>query len=181
MAAPTSKTIVLKNVRLSFPSLFKKAVFDGQETKYEATLLVPKNSAQAKKLQKMAEDFAAEVFGGKEKIPNSLKYTALTDGDTKDYDGYEGMLAFKGGSGQRITIVDRDKTPLVEEDGKPVAGDYVNAVVGFWYSSHPKGGKQILGNLSAIQFVKEGEHFGAGGVNVDEAFDDLGDEDEDEY
>ena len=32
----------LKNVRLSFPSLFHKAKFEGAETKYEATFLLDK-------------------------------------------------------------------------------------------------------------------------------------------
>ena len=34
--------IKLQGVRLSFPSLFRKAVFQGEETKYEATLLLDK-------------------------------------------------------------------------------------------------------------------------------------------
>ena len=175
-----AKTIILKNVRLSFPSLFKKAVYEGEEKKYEATLLIPKESKQAKRLRAAAEEFAEETFG-EGKVPKALKYTCLVDGDTKDYDGYEGMLAFKGGSGKRFPVVDVDKTPLAEEDGRPEAGDYVNAVVSFWYSNHPKGGKQILGNIGAIQFVKEGEHFsGVASVDVDDVFDDISDEDEDE-
>ena len=34
--------IKLQGVRLSFPSLFLKAVFQGEETKYDATLLLDK-------------------------------------------------------------------------------------------------------------------------------------------
>jgi len=34
--------MMLKNVRLSFPSVFKKASFDGNEGKFEATFLVDK-------------------------------------------------------------------------------------------------------------------------------------------
>ena len=36
--------MILKNVRLSFPSLFKKAEFDGVATKFEATFLVDKDN-----------------------------------------------------------------------------------------------------------------------------------------
>lgn len=36
--------ITLKNVRLSFPSLFRKATFNGEETKYEATFLISKET-----------------------------------------------------------------------------------------------------------------------------------------
>ena len=34
----------LKNVRLSFPAIWKKAVFDGAETKFEATFLLNKET-----------------------------------------------------------------------------------------------------------------------------------------
>jgi len=176
------KSITLKNVRLSFPSLWKKAVYEGKEKGFEATFLMPKESPQAKRLETAAKKFAEEKFG-KGKVPKALKYTCLVDGDTKDYDGYEDMLAFKGASTKRFPIVDTDKTPLAEEDGYPEAGDYVNAVISFWYSDHPKGGKQILGNIGAIQFVKEGEHFSSvPKVDVDDVFDDLsGEEEEEDY
>jgi hypothetical protein len=85
-------------------------------------------------------------------------------------------MAFKAGTTRRPTIIDRDKTPLVEEDGKPYAGCYVNAVVDLWYSDHPKGGKQVLGNLLGVQFAKDGEPFGSGAVDVDDEFDDLDDD-----
>ena len=35
--------IIIKNARLSFPSLFKKASFEGKEGKFEATFLIPKS------------------------------------------------------------------------------------------------------------------------------------------
>ena len=174
-----AKDILLKSVRLSFPAMWKKAVFEGVETKFEATFLLEKDSEQAIMIEKAAKDFAVEHFG-EGKVPKSLKYTVIIDGDTKDYDGYENMIAFKGASGKRFPIVDRDNTPLAEEDNKPEAGDYVHAVVGFWYSDHPKGGKQILGNVKAIRFAKEGEKFGVGSVDVDDAFADIGEEDDDE-
>lgn len=170
--------IILKNVRLSFPSLFNKAVFDNKETKFEATFLLHKENdkEQIKKLEAAVEAFAVETFG-KGKVPNSLKRTCLTDGDTKDYDGYGNHIAFKGGSTRRITVLDRDKTPLVESDGKPYAGCYVNASVGLWYSDHPKGGKQILGNVMGVQFFKDGEAFGAGDNNAADDFDEFDDDD----
>jgi hypothetical protein len=36
--------IKLQNVRLSFPSLFQKAVFEGKEGKFEATFLLDKEN-----------------------------------------------------------------------------------------------------------------------------------------
>jgi len=174
-----SKKVMLKNVRLSFPAIFKKAVFESKETKFEATLLLDKDSQATtiEQLEKLIEDFAVEVFG-EGKVPKSLKRTCLIDGDTKDYDGYENHMAFKGAATSRPTIIDRDKSPLVEDDGKPYAGCYVNAQVSLWYSEHPKGGKQILGNLHGIQFYADGDSFGGNHASDVDEFEEFEDEDD---
>lgn len=166
--------VKIENVRLSFPSLFRKAVFNGNETKFEATFLFPKDSANHKKVQKAIDDFIAEKF--QSKPPKGLKITALTDGDTKEYDGYEGMMALKGGSTKRPLVIDKDKSALTEDDERLYAGCYVNAIVEFWYSDHPLGGKQILGNLLGVQFYKDGEAFSDGvSASVDD-FDEVEDD-----
>jgi hypothetical protein len=163
--------ITVNNVRLSFPSLFKKSVFDGVETKFEATFLIAKDSPTHKQVTKAIDAFVEEKFAGK--TPKGLKITAYKDGDEKEYDGYEGMMALKAGTTKRPMVIDADKTPLVEDDNKPYAGCYVNAILEFWYSDHPKGGKQILGNLVAVQFAREGVAFGNGtSVSVDD-FEDV--------
>jgi hypothetical protein len=168
--------IRIDNARLSFPSLFKKATFNGQETKYEATLLVPKGSPQHKKIQAHIDAFIQEKFQGK--VPKGLKITCFSDGDEKDYDGYEGMMAFKGSSNKRIPVIDKQKNPVAEEDDVVYPGCFVNTIVDVWFSDHPLGGKQILGNLAAVQFAKDGEAFGSGGANLDD-FDTLDDDDDD--
>lgn len=172
--------LMLKNVRLSFPSLFKRAVFDGKEGKFEATFLLSKekDAAQIATLEKYVQSFLDEKFGAG-KAPKSVKRSVITDGDTKDYDGYGGMIAVKAGTNSRPTVIDRDKSPLAADDGKPYAGCYVNAVVSLWYSDHPLGGKQVLANLHGVQFVKDGEAFGAGNTDCTDEFDDIfGDDDE---
>jgi len=169
-----STKLKLQNVRLSFPSLFNKAVFNGNVTKYEGTFLMPKGSPQHKQTQDAIDAFIAEKFQGK--APKGLKITCFTDGDEKDYDGYAGMMAIKGGSTKRVLLIDKDKTPLVEEDGRLYAGCYVNAILEFWYSDHPLGGKQIIGNLLGVQFAKDGESFGdTTGASIDD-FDEIDDE-----
>lgn len=151
----------LKNVRLSFPSLFKKAEFDGVATKFEATFLLDKDSQadQVAMVEQKIEEFLKEKFP--KGAPKSIKRTVFVDGDTKDYDGYANQMAFKGSNNKRPTLIDRDKTPIIEEDNILYAGCYVNAIVDLWYSDHAKGGKQVLGNVLGVQFVKDGDAFGA--------------------
>ena len=165
---------MLKNVRLSFPSLFKKAVFEGVESKFEATFLLNKDTQAdlISKIESEIDSFLDEKFG-KGKVPKSVKRTVFKDGDECDYDGYANHMALKASSNRRPTVIDRDKTPLAQDDGKPEAGDYVNAIISLWYSDHPKGGKQVLGNLHGVQFAAEGERFGNGNEDVTDDFDEL--------
>jgi hypothetical protein len=169
--------IKLQNVRLSFPSLFQKAVFEGKEGKFEATFLLDKESQASliSEINDKIDTFLASKFPG-QAVPKSIKRTCFQDGDTKDYDGYANQMAIKGGSNRRITIIDRDKTPLTEEDGKLYAGCYVNAVLELWYSDHNLGGKQVLANLNGVQFVKDGEAFGDGDTNALDDFESLEEE-----
>ena len=165
--------ITLKNVRLSFPSLFQKAEFDGVATKFEGTLLLDKDAQadQIAALEAHIDKFIKDKFP--KGAPKSLKKTCLIDGDTKDYDGYENQMAFKGTNNKRPTLVNRDRTQITEEDDILYAGCYVNAIVDVWYSDHAKGGKQILGNLFGVQFVKDGESFGVDSTASVDEFDDL--------
>jgi hypothetical protein len=58
--------ILLRNVRLSFPSLFEKAEFDGQVGKYEATFLIPKTDVETVNLINNAiKDAMGEKYPGK--------------------------------------------------------------------------------------------------------------------
>ena len=60
-----------------------------------------------------------------------------------------------------IGVVNRDLTPLVAADGKPYAGCYVNATVECYGYTHPKSGPGITWSLRNVQFVKDGDPFGA--------------------
>lgn len=150
--------IVVKNVRLSFPSLYKKAKFNGVETKYEASFLFPKDGKVHNKIEKELQKFKDNIFP--DGAPKALKIRCLKDGDTVDYDGYEGMMSLKASNVGRPTLLNSSKTPSVEEDETFYAGCYVHASFEFWYSSHELGGKQILANLRGVMFAKDGESFG---------------------
>mgnify|MGYP001562811483 CR=1 FL=1 len=160
--------IVLKNVRLSFPSLFTKEVFEGKEGKFAATLLIDKSDTAVKKQLDAA--IAALVAEAKVKIPAD-KY-CLKDGDEIEFDGYKGCWSLKASNAKRPTVIDRDKTPLTADDDKIYAGCYVNAIIDFWIQNNSYG-KRVNANLYGIQFLKDGEPFGQGPVDVTEEFEDL--------
>ena len=156
------------NARLSYPSIFNKAVFDGKEGKYEATFLISKKDVKTKK--EIDSAIAEVIQESKIKIPDD-RY-CIKDGDLSEYVGYADHWSLKAGSMHRPTVINRDKTPIVEDDGYIYAGCYVNAIVDFWVQDN-RFGKRLNANLRGIQFVADGEHFGAGPVNVMDQFEEL--------
>ena len=164
--------IKLSNVRLSFPNIFKRATFQGVEGKFEATFLLNKKT-QADQIEKLQSAIDEAIKEAKVKVPKD-KY-CLKDGDDFEYDGYEGHMAFKASTNKRPTLIDRDKSPLVEDDGKPYAGCYVNAIVDIWIQSNDFV-KRANSNLFGIQFYADGDAFGSGDIDVTDEFDEFEDD-----
>lgn len=160
--------LMLQNVRLSFPSLFKRSVFDGQEGKYEATFLIDKDDTKTKKAIDNA--IAVAIAAAKIKVPEDKR--CLKDGDDSEYDGYEGTWSLKGSNTKRPTIIGRDKAPVTEDDEIIYAGCYVNAVVDFWVQNN-KFGKRVNANVYGVQFLKDGARFGMGPIDVTDDFNEL--------
>jgi len=169
----TEQKFILKNVRLSFPSLFQPEVYGGESTgKYAATLILDKevHAKEIALIKKATNDMMIATFKGK--IPSDQ--LALKDGDESGRPEYAGAYTIKVATKKRPTVVDRDKSPLVEEDGKPYSGCYVNAVIGLWAQDN-KFGKRINGNLFGVQFFKDGEAFGSGPIDVSGDFEEYDD------
>jgi hypothetical protein len=173
-----SKSIKLKNVKLSFPSVFEHGVYGGESTgKYEATFLLPKSDEKTYKAI-MAE---IEAVKGKTKIPSDK--ICIKDGDETDDEFAQGCWIIKTANKNRPTLVDRERNIVSKEDNEvnPMffGGATVNAVIGVWKQDNAYG-KRINGNLSGIQYV-------SGDINEDgftdtgvASVDDFDDEDDDD-
>jgi hypothetical protein len=188
--------VKLADCRLSFFKGFKAtaSVSGGRETYKSSFLFDP--STKAGKANIKALEAAVEAVGRdkwKDKWPAIKKgikedRMCFRDGDTfvgsesgEIYDGYEGMMALTGANQNRFTIVDRDRTPLTEEDGKPYSGCYVNAVVRLYaVADKEKGGNGVFCTIEAVQYFRKGAAFGATAMSAEEAFDDLSDMEEEE-
>lgn len=182
------REITIKGVRASYPSVFKKKAFGGDDgdgegkPKFQLTALVEPGSKADKQISKAIDEIIDEMWGDR---PKKLKddRVCYRDGNEKDPvpEGYENMMYLTMSNERRPQVVDRDKSPLTEEDGKIYGGCIVNVVARLWAQDHPKWGVRINGSLEAVQFAGKGEAFGAAPVDVDEKFDDeSGDDDDDE-
>lgn len=171
-------TFLVKNVRLSYPHLWKPWAKNPEKEvpKFGAVLILPKDThrEEIKHLIKHAQEMAVGTL--KSKVPTDKLF--IRNGDDQMKDEYEGAFTISARETRRPTVIDRDKSPLVEEDGKPYGGCYVHALIRPWVQNNEHG-KRVNAGLSAIQFYKDGEAFSAAApVDVDDVFDDEDDLDD---
>lgn len=185
--------IIIKDVRLSFPNLWVPQEYKAGDGKprWDASFLVEPGSANDKAIRKAMLAAAKETFKDKAEAKlksfegNNLR-CCYTEGDDKEYDGYEGMMVLASHRAARVKgqkaappkIIDRrgPDFPLTEDDGRPYAGCYVNAKVSFYAQGGENPG--IRCSFSVIQFSKDGEAF-SGNIPSDDGFEDLGDYEDD--
>lgn len=169
--------IKLNNVRLSFPALFKAEAFKpGDDPRYKATFLIPAGSALAKEVEAAAVAALEEKFPKKgaaiyKQIFGNNNKCNVQDGNTSEYDGYADMIAVSAKSKTRPLVIDTDKTPLAEDDGKPYAGCYVNAIIEFF--GYDNSGKGVSATLKGVQFLRDGDAFSGSAPASEDDFDDL--------
>ena len=174
--------IYIEGARLSYPFLFKPRVQendDGKTTKkFQAKFILDKKKSKAfiEEIEDAIDELIEKKWG---KRPAKLgdDRLCLRDGDDEDGAEFHGAMVLSASNTKRPEVRDRNKAPLVEEDGKPYAGCYVNAIVRLWAQDN-KYGKRINASLEAVQFLKDGEAFGAPPVDVDSKFKDFGDDEE---
>ena len=199
MASTTSDKIALKIVRLSFARLFVPRAFkEDQDPRYEGSFLLDPSDKQHKrvidKIIEYANDLIEEQWDGK--TPGSFEAGfQYADGETaielgsngfkwrgkpKEYDGYKGMFVISSSNTTRPTVVDRDRSPLTEADGRPYSGSFVNGSITLWVQDN-KYGKRINANLRAVQFVSDGEAFGVRPADAEEEFEVLDGDEADDF
>lgn len=182
-AAPIGR-IMLKNVRLAFPSLFEATrvgTDDNSKPRFSASLLLPQDHPQVKEIEQKMRAVAKEKWKDKaEAIYKGLEKSdklALHDGDTKSqYDGFAGMLFVSAAAqeGSRPTVIDTNKAPLTQKDGKPYAGCYVNVSLDLWAQDNGFG-KRINAQLRGVQFLRDGDAFAAGRPADSDEFEEVTD------
>lgn len=170
--------LMLKNVRLSFPTLGEPEQFQGKGPfRWSAVCLVPTTDAQKAMVDKALEQVATEKWGAKAKIhlSNILpdpKGCCWIDGGRKAFDGYEGHWALSAHRKQddgRPLVMDADKSPIYQADGtlypgkegRIYAGCYVNMQVEIWAQENSNG-KGLRATLLGIQYAGKGDAFGGG-------------------
>ena len=186
----TANTAILTPVaRLSYPSLFKaRAMQEGQELKYSAVLLFPKD-ADLKSLKQAVEVATAKKWPDAKKRPANLR-SPFRDGDAdrSGTEGYENVIFITASNKLRPVVVDQDVHPVLslpitedsiaQAEDVVYAGCYVKALVRA-YAYDQKGNRGVAFSLEMLQKVKDGERFsGVNRSNPSEYFNPVKDEEE---
>ena len=168
----------IKDVRLAFPALFEAKTVNGEgDPAFSATFILASDHPQLAELKKAMDQLGQTKWGAKwpqvKKEIESKDRTALHDGDSKvGYEGFEGHFFISARNKTRPAVVDKDRSPLVQADGKPYAGCFVNASIELWCQDNNYG-RRINASLRGVQFLRDGEAFAGGGVASNDEFDDL--------
>ena len=168
----------LNNVRLAFPSLFEAKTVNGEgDPRFSTVFLMSPKHPQLEEIRKAMKQVAKEKWGEKwEPIYNQLEKKlnlCLHDGDEKaEYEGFPGNFFLNAANKARPAVLDRDRSPLIQADGRPYAGCYVNAVIDIWAQDN-NFGKRINASLGGVQFLRDGDAFAGGGVASADDFDDI--------
>ena len=174
--------IQLKNVRIGYPALFRPKAFGkgaaASDPAYQASFYLDKEDKLHKKFIEQIKDAIDLAKEGKwgNKIPKiGSDKICLKDGDKLEEPApeEEGHYILSARNKKKPLVIDLDKTELVEADGRPYGGCYVDAIVRIWAQDN-EFGKRINCSLEAVRYRDKGEAFGAAPVSADE-FDDEDD------
>lgn len=182
--------VILKNVRLSFPDLWKagKPMNEGDTPKYGAQFIFEKDSEAATAAKAALTQAAQEAFGANwQAIVGAMEKSKKcvrngNDNLTKDgavRDGYADKLYLVARNKSKPLVIgprkgaDGQFPVLTEEGGKPYGGCYVNVKVDIKaMKAKDRIPNQIYATLLTVQFVSDGEAFGAA-PGTSEGFDDV--------
>jgi hypothetical protein len=156
--------------------LFVPKVWDdnGKPGKYEATFILDKQKHQ-KEIDAINNQINTH-FESLKLTRSKIKpdHVCLKDGDLTDKEEYQNCYTIKATSLNRFPIVNKDgTTPVHEADEVFYGGCYVSAYIDLWVYTKPNAG--VSCNLRAIQFVADGDTFGAPKFDISGKFDSIED------
>jgi hypothetical protein len=172
-----STKIVTGKARFSYVNVFEPTSMDeGQEKKYNLSILIPKSDkATMAKIHAAIEEATQQgltsKFGGKK--PATLK-NPLRDGDIEkpEDDTYAGHFFINAKSTRKPQIVDANLDPIMSQE-EFYSGCYGRASITF-YAYATAGSKGIAAGLENLQKLEDGERLGGGSSSAAEDFgDDL--------
>ena len=172
----TDSKVVFGPCRLSYTHVFEKHSFDGnpENGKYSTNILIPKTEKETiKAINEAIEAAKKAAIASKSngKCPKDLT-SPLMDGDDKDDEVYAGHYYLNAKCNTRPGLVNRDRTPLVDEEELYSGVWAIVSVTFFGYNVNVK--KGISCGLNNLMKFKDDEKLG-GRTSAENDFADIND------
>jgi len=179
----TDGMIRISGVRFSYPHLAKpyKGDDDKGEAKFGIVGMLPK--ATHKAARDLINERIAELLKENKVAALASDKKFLRDGDDSSKEEYAEHWTVSARETRRPPLRDRNNQVVEPEDAPQVfqPGYWGDILIRPWYQNN-KYGKRVNAGLASVQFVKKDEVFGEGQISdedLDDAFEDYGDEDDD--
>lgn len=181
--------VTLKNVRAAFTEgLFRKGEYEGKETSYGVTLLLPPKHPGVLDLKKAIKAVRDKKWGDKQ--VRLVRDNPLRPCEEKDHlAGFlPGWSFCKANNATKPSVFDNAGRPVAEDDGVIYSGCWVDAIVEVYPQDHKSFGKAINLSLLGVRFRRDDDAF-AGGAPAkaedfewdDEGLAPAGDDEDDDY
>jgi len=171
----TLEPMILTNVRASFINqIFDKGTFtDGKpNSKFSVTLIFDKpeeHKPLLKLVKKSVDQLIESELKGEE--PED-KYMVVKTDKNRTKKGnrpeYKGFVTIKAANASRPIAINKDKSPVTQEDGVFYSGCRVNVKVSFWANLGDYGAT-VGCNVIAVQFAGDDERLDEAGMSAAEA------------
>jgi hypothetical protein len=189
----SSKTIILKNVRISYPALFiPRSSGPNYPARYQANFLVnkEKNKEDIENIKKalicLEKEHNVKILRPNQN--NNLLFssqiaTNIKDGDTlpddhRDFENYQGYYIAGAKNKDKIKVISPSCREYTSESECPIwGGDYVNAKIVFWYLKIELM-TRVGATLLAVQFLKKGDPFGKAEISEESLLEGFKEEEE---
>lgn len=174
--------VITGKVRLSYVNLLEPRGFEGQEPKYSAVLLIPKDdeAGTLKAINKAIDNaYEAEKNGRLKGVKRDKVKVTLRDGD-EEYDAeenpeYAGMMFINASSKTKPQVVDKYMN-RTEDSEEIYSGVYARASINF-YAYNTAGNKGITAGLNNVQIIEKGDFLG-GRASAEADFDEWEDDED---
>jgi len=172
--------VMLENVRVAFPAFWVAEQVNNQgKPGFGGTFLMPPDHPSLIVVKQGIKSVAIAKWGAQAveilKQLVAADRVCLHNGDAKaQIDGYAGNMFVSTRSPTRPLVLNTDKTPLTEADGKPYSGCFVNAQIAIWAMQNTHG-KRVCAQIRGVQFLRDGPAFGGATASQVDEFDIVAD------
>ena len=178
-----TSTLWIKDARLGFPALAAAKAVQGGEPKFSCNFILLPTAVEWAEMGQIVMGMATakwgdnaagvmNLIGADKRLRCYGQGTEKLDKLGQVYDGFPGMMYISASNDAQPKLYAQNATelpPTANINQLFVGGNYVSGVISFWLQDNTFG-RAVRANLDGVQFLREGEHFGATGPDTDAIF-----------